>query len=159
MSLLELRRSRFPAWLAILALLAIFLAPPISQFLRAHHHVQAQPCPSNDVTLSLPDSVNTLSGHGQHPHHHTLPMPSSASMMGHDHMGEMGMDHAACGYCVLFTYLPVLVISGALHLAATRWRQHGRESRHHQAHFYHVWSLFPQPRAPPRLAHSLSRHD
>ncbi|WP_419715783.1 DUF2946 family protein, partial [Dickeya dianthicola] len=40
MSLFELRQRRTPAWLGILALVMIFLAPLVSQSLRANHHVQ-----------------------------------------------------------------------------------------------------------------------
>ncbi|WP_072035282.1 DUF2946 domain-containing protein [Dickeya fangzhongdai] len=141
MSLFELRQRRTPAWLGILALVMIFLAPPISQSLRASNHVQISPRPhhhSPSASLSMPE---------HHSHHATA---SSATPKGDmDEMG-MGMDHAACGYCVLLSHLPLLTLSGLLQPAAAVWSPRWQALLPVLSLFHDPRFLSPLPRAPPR---------
>ncbi|MCA6953911.1 DUF2946 domain-containing protein [Pectobacterium polaris] len=130
MLLSALRRRSFPAWVGIFAILTIFIAPVISQTLVLHgahaHENGANPHSStthstavvdttsaHDTTASTSHSASIaephhnhtgheMSGHNATQSHHS---PSSPSMM---------MDHAACGYCVLFSYTPALFATGSL---------------------------------------------
>ncbi|WP_248465755.1 DUF2946 domain-containing protein [Pectobacterium versatile] len=127
MLLSALRRRSFPAWVGIFAILTIFIAPVISQTLVLHeahaheegtsalgsttHSATAHTTSAHDTTASTRDSItephhnhtgHEMSGHHATQSHHS---PSSPSMM---------MDHAACGYCVLFSYTPALFATGSL---------------------------------------------
>ncbi|MER0061915.1 DUF2946 domain-containing protein [Pectobacterium polaris] len=124
MLLSALRRRSFPAWVGIFAILTIFIAPVISQTLvlhGAHAHENGTNPPSSaahttnahDTTASTSHSGSIAeprhnhTGHEMSRHHATQShhSPSSPSMM---------MDHAACGYCVLFSYTPALFATGSL---------------------------------------------
>ncbi|WP_174872149.1 DUF2946 domain-containing protein [Pectobacterium polaris] len=124
MLLSALRRRSFPAWVGIFAILTIFIAPVISQTLVLHgahtHENGANPHSSAAHTTSTHDTAASAShsgsivephhnhtGHQMSGHHATQShhSPSSPSMM---------MDHAACGYCVLFSYTPALFATGSL---------------------------------------------
>ncbi|RJL26413.1 DUF2946 domain-containing protein [Pectobacterium polaris] len=134
MLLSALRRRSFPAWVGIFAILTIFIAPVISQTLvlhGAHAHENGANTPSSTThsTAAHSTAVDTTSAHDttastshsgsiaepRHNHtghemsgHHATQShhsPSSPSMM---------MDHAACGYCVLFSYTPALFATGSL---------------------------------------------
>ncbi|MBN3069137.1 DUF2946 domain-containing protein [Pectobacterium brasiliense] len=128
MLLSALRRRSFPAWVGIFAILTIFIAPVISQTLvlhgahahengtnthssTAHTSTTAHTADAHDTTASTSHSGSIaephhnhtghqMSGHHAAQSHHS---PSSPSMM---------MDHAACGYCVLFSYTPALFATG-----------------------------------------------
>ncbi|UAY93646.1 DUF2946 domain-containing protein [Pectobacterium polaris] len=124
MLLSALRRRSFPAWVGIFAILTIFIAPVISQTLvlpgaHAHengtntHSSAAHTADAHDTTASTSHSASIAEPHHNHTghemsgHHATQShhSPSSPSMM---------MDHAACGYCVLFSYTPALFATGSL---------------------------------------------
>ncbi|QQG26967.1 DUF2946 domain-containing protein [Pectobacterium carotovorum] len=113
MLLSALRRRSFPAWVGIFAILTIFIAPVISQTLVLH---EPSAIAHNTISYSTASSSNSGSIADHHHNHtgHTMPehgvmashhSPSSPSMM---------MDHAACGYCVLFSYTPALFATGSL---------------------------------------------
>ncbi|WP_409159465.1 DUF2946 domain-containing protein [Pectobacterium sp. B2J-2] len=113
MLLSALRRRSFPAWGGIFAILTIFVAPVISQTLVLHehdhrfheqgHHEDGHPDKSATAPASHSGNIaeQPHTGHHATPSHHS---PSSSSMM---------MDHAACGYCVLFSYTPALFATGS----------------------------------------------
>ncbi|EJS94817.1 DUF2946 domain-containing protein [Pectobacterium wasabiae] len=123
MLLSALRRRSFPAWVGIFAILTIFIAPVISQTLvpRGHglyedgttaHSTTPHGRAGHDITAPVSNSGaiaeqhhshtgHSVSGHHITPSHHSS---SSPSMM---------MDHAACGYCVLFAYTPALFATGS----------------------------------------------
>ncbi|MCL6377636.1 DUF2946 domain-containing protein [Pectobacterium brasiliense] len=128
MLLSALRRRSFPAWVGIFAILTIFIAPVISQTLvlhGAHAHengtnthsstvhtsATAHTADAHDTTAStsysgsIAEPHHNHTGHQMSGHHATQShhSPSSPSMM---------MDHAACGYCVLFSYTPALFATG-----------------------------------------------
>ncbi|MCU1797313.1 DUF2946 domain-containing protein [Pectobacterium polaris] len=124
MLLSALRRRSFPAWVGIFAILTIFIAPVISQTLVLHgahahengtntHSSAAHTADAHDTTASTSHSASIAEPHHNHTghemsgHHATQShhSPSSPSMM---------MDHAACGYCVLFSYTPALFATGSL---------------------------------------------
>ncbi|WP_174865341.1 DUF2946 domain-containing protein [Pectobacterium polaris] len=124
MLLSALRRRSFPAWVGIFAILTIFIAPVISQTLVLHgahahengtntHNSAAHTADAHDTTASTSHSGSIAEPHHNHTghemsgHHATQShhSPSSPSMM---------MDHAACGYCVLFSYTPALFATGSL---------------------------------------------
>ncbi|MBI0437513.1 DUF2946 domain-containing protein [Dickeya dianthicola] len=141
MSLFELRQRRTPAWLGILALVMIFLAPLVSQSLRANHHVQ--------IALRLHHhSPSTSLSTPKHHHHHHHAMAASAMPKGD--MDEIGMDHAACGYCVLLSYLPLLTLSGLLQPIAAIWSPRWQALRPVFSLFSDPRFLSPLPRAPPQ---------
>ncbi|MEQ9844619.1 DUF2946 domain-containing protein [Pectobacterium brasiliense] len=124
MLLSALRRRSFPAWVGIFAILTIFIAPVISQTLVLHgahahengtnahsstahtadaHDHDTAASASHSGSIAEPHHNHTgqqMSGHHATQSHHS---PSSPSMM---------MDHAACGYCVLFSYTPALFATG-----------------------------------------------
>ncbi|MBN3082537.1 DUF2946 domain-containing protein [Pectobacterium polaris] len=128
MLLSALRRRSFPAWVGIFAILTIFIAPVISQTLvlyGAHAHENgththssttysptAHTADAHDTAASASHSGSIAEPHHNHTghqmsgHHATQShhSPSSPSMM---------MDHAACGYCVLFSYTPALFATGS----------------------------------------------
>ncbi|MZG23199.1 DUF2946 domain-containing protein [Dickeya dianthicola] len=139
MSLFELRQRRTPAWLGILALVMIFLAPLVSQSLRASHHVQ--------IALRLHHhSPSTSLSTPKHHNHHAM----AASAMPKGDMDEIGMDHAACGYCVLLSYLPLLTLSGLLQPIAAIWSPRWQALRPVFSLFSDPRFLSPLPRAPPQ---------
>lgn len=128
-------RGSIPAWLGIFALLAVFIAPPISQSLMRHEYTpaaHAQHSHSQTVTHHHPGS--DAEAHGAAMQH----MPSGAAD-----------EHAACGYCVLFSTVPLLTFThissvAALFLPAERQRVAFVGASLAQA------SYLPQrPRAPP----------
>ncbi|MEQ9943180.1 DUF2946 domain-containing protein [Pectobacterium aroidearum] len=114
MLLSALRRRSFPAWVGIFAILTIFVAPVISQtrvLYEREHNFHEHGHNDNSATAHASHNGNlaeqqhtghAMSGHHTTPSHHS---PSSPSMM---------MDHAACGYCVLFSYTPALFATGSL---------------------------------------------
>ncbi|GLR08515.1 DUF2946 domain-containing protein [Mixta theicola] len=77
-------RSRFPAWLALLAMLLLFIAPVISKSLMAQHG-HASPL----MTAHM--SAMTMAQPAKAERHHPVSM----------------MDDSACGYCVLLIHLPL----------------------------------------------------
>ncbi|MDR7343386.1 hypothetical protein J2X14_001798 [Pantoea alhagi] len=121
-------RSRFLAWLALLAMLLLFIAPVISKSLMAQHgyaspmmmaHMSAmvdQPlnaarsgCAAGVIRQHSPPAVGHAQ-HAEHPRHHTAVPDNAASSCAaphprHYHMSMM--DDSACGYCVLLIHLPL----------------------------------------------------
>ncbi|MGM3176134.1 DUF2946 domain-containing protein [Dickeya lacustris] len=144
MSLFELRQSRFAAWIGILALVAIFLAPPISQSLRTTHHVQT-PAYSDETRVA----AHSHKSSPEHPAHAFAAIEHVPQTVTHDHSSNMAMDHSACGYCLLLSYLPILVIVGALSPVAVSLRQYSCKGCVYRPVYDDIWHIFPEPRAPP----------
>ncbi|UPT55576.1 DUF2946 domain-containing protein [Dickeya zeae] len=143
MSLFELRQRRLPAWLGILAVVMIFLAPPISQSLRNRHHVQT-PSPTSLSAMA------PMSGHHEHHGMDTPPAYPAHSPITPMSHGEMGMeDHAACGYCVLLSHLPLLALSGTLQPAHAVWLSRWQKPCPLRSSPYLLRFLPPLARAPP----------
>ncbi|WP_333891769.1 DUF2946 domain-containing protein [Atlantibacter subterraneus] len=118
------------AWAALFAMLLILVAPLISISL---HNAR--------ITDAAPPS------HSQH--HHEMPMHDS--MAEHVHSPGLTMvDHAeACGYCVLLSHVPGILLL-ALALVYALLRHIGRVNYPAVAVVYpsQIW-LRPAPRAPP----------
>ncbi|KFX07896.1 hypothetical protein KP22_07320 [Pectobacterium betavasculorum] len=133
MLLSALRRRSFPAWVGIFAILTIFIAPVISQTRVLHEHGLYDDGTATNSAATTHRSTRAIAhdttAHADHngsiaephynptarvmPGHHATQLhhsPSSPSMM---------MDHAACGYCVLFSYTPALFATGSLNLILT----------------------------------------
>ncbi|MGD8165535.1 DUF2946 family protein [Pantoea sp. FN0307] len=120
-------RSRFPAWLALLAMLLLFVAPVISKSLMAQHgyislmmaHMSAmamsEPTEAEDASHDqgcAADSARQQSPPvAEHVHHHAATeiaaLPSFADVSHHRHYHMSMMDDSACGYCVLLIHLPL----------------------------------------------------
>ncbi|NKI74598.1 DUF2946 domain-containing protein [Dickeya sp. CFBP 2040] len=62
---------------------------------------------------------------------------------------KMGMDHAACGYCVLLSYLSLLALSGWLQPVPTAWLPRWLSMYSIFTLLYTPHFLSPLPRAPP----------
>lgn len=123
MSLIHLAvaRSRFPACLALLAMLLLFIAPVISKSLMAQHdHASMMMMMPVSATMDVPTADRAGHQHAcaPHPHspaathaHHPVAQPSAAAPSAnvtwpkHHHMSMM--DDSACGYCVLLIHLPL----------------------------------------------------
>ncbi|MCL2898587.1 DUF2946 domain-containing protein [Brenneria tiliae] len=133
-----LRRRRFPAWLAIFATLTIFIAPVISQTLAHHDRAISQTLSIATASAEHHHAGHQISGarHGQTP-------PSS-----HPQPVSM-MDHAACGYCVLFSYTPALADVGGIILALTPTLSRTRAIAFSSRIIPLTRFVSPAPRAPP----------
>ncbi|WP_312585585.1 DUF2946 domain-containing protein [Atlantibacter sp.] len=123
-------KTKRAAWVALFAMLLILVAPLIS--------------------VSLHNARASDAGPSSHsPHHHTMSMPGS--MAEHVHApGQSMVDHAeACGYCVLLSHVPGIVLV-ALALVYSLLQQVRRVNEPRRVDFYHspVW-IRPAPRAPP----------
>ncbi|HBT6275708.1 DUF2946 domain-containing protein [Klebsiella quasipneumoniae subsp. similipneumoniae] len=134
--------KRRAAWLALLAILLIVVAPLIS------------------VSLQK-DPMSAMPGM-----HHAMMMDSSPASMAMMHSTdgatptghELPLDHAeACGYCVLLAHVPGLIFALALFVAMLLRRIRLPASRPVLKHWRYFPWLYPETRAPPRLsAFSLS---
>ncbi|WP_072034320.1 DUF2946 domain-containing protein [Pectobacterium fontis] len=114
MLLSTLRRRSFPAWIGIFAILTIFIAPVISQTRVLHEHGATSSHTTASHSTAHPSSHH--SDLTEQPHHHTGHMMSGhhATQSHHSPTSpSMMMDHAACGYCVLFSYTPALFATGS----------------------------------------------
>ncbi|MBE5202835.1 DUF2946 domain-containing protein [Pectobacterium quasiaquaticum] len=128
MLLSALRRRSFPAWVGIFAILTIFIAPVISQtlvFNGAHTHEYGTN-PHNSATHNTTVYSTTVDATSAYDTAASIGHSGSISEPHHNHTGQemfghhatqshhspsspsMMMDHAACGYCVLFSYTPAL---------------------------------------------------
>lgn len=109
---MHLRPNRFAAWVGVLAILMLFIAPVISKSLArtAAHHTMA-----NGMVMA--DHDPTMSHHAMPMGDHDPVMPAHQSTMGGmsaaEHARMMAhhpmsmMDDNACGYCVLLAHLPL----------------------------------------------------
>ncbi|MDC9818332.1 DUF2946 domain-containing protein [Pectobacterium polonicum] len=129
MLLSALRRRSFPAWVGIFAILTIFIAPVISQTLEPREHGLYD----DGITTHSTTTHNSTTSHSRDVHDITVPASNNSDIaeQHHNHAGHtmsghhatqshhshsspsMMMDHAACGYCVLFAYTPALFATGS----------------------------------------------
>ncbi|AIX74985.1 MAG: DUF2946 domain-containing protein [Mixta calida] len=113
-------RSRLPAWLALLAMLLLFIAPVISKSLMAQrgygeammHHASGMmmmhgEMMMHDASGMMPHEDSALTQHDAQP---TPPSSAktqhAASSLPKHHPMSM-MDDSACGYCVLLIHLSI----------------------------------------------------
>ncbi|SPX54530.1 Protein of uncharacterised function (DUF2946) [Klebsiella pneumoniae] len=137
--------KRRAAWLALLAILLIVVAPLISVSLQKDP-MSAMPGMHHAMMMdSSSASMAQMPGHKMAMMHST----DGATHTGH----EMPLDHAeACGYCVLLAHVPGLL---------SRWRCSSpcscgafacRFPRPVLKHWHYFPWLYPETRAPPRLS-------
>ena len=105
------RHLRFPAWLGILAILMLFIAPVVSKSLVAEgaQHVMMygmvmsnMDMPESEMAGMDMSDHEASATHCQKPTCHSAPQDIAKMMMFGD------MSDAACGYCVLLVHLPML---------------------------------------------------
>lgn len=136
------RRHRLAAWLALLAMLMIFIAPVVSQSLAMAH------APGGDIVAAHTAAMS---------HHDAA---HAGSMSHHDQSDHDPVDHSdhgidQCGYCTLLTQLPALGgVAGAILndvLLDSGPARLGRYNRHVTK------AVFPTalPRAPPLASFNL----
>lgn len=129
-------RSRFSAWLALLAMLLLFIAPVISKSLMAQHgyaspmmmahmsammeqppdtvgSAQAANCVADGLRQHSPSAAGDAPPSHHHAQHHTA-VPDNAAAPASScnpppprHHHMSMMDDSACGYCVLLIHLPL----------------------------------------------------
>ncbi|WP_228864677.1 DUF2946 domain-containing protein [Xenorhabdus sp. PB30.3] len=93
LSLFHLSQRRTPAWIALLAILMLFIAPVVSKTLEHHRDgMKNEACHG----MPMPDMQNS--------HHQS----DSMNHHGVDHVHMGLMDDIACGYCQLLINLPLL---------------------------------------------------
>lgn len=128
------------AWLALFAMALIVVAPLIS--------VTLQKNAANNMPGMMHHEVPEMSGMMMH--HDMSQMPSHA--MNDDVPLTSHIDHAeACGYCVLLTHVPGLVLLAVLLVFGwLRQRVIRRFIRAEPLWLFTPWSR-PHTRAPPRL--------
>ncbi|WON76977.1 DUF2946 domain-containing protein [Serratia sp. UGAL515B_01] len=110
LSLFSLSRRKFPIYLALLAILILFVAPVISKSLE--HQRAGKPC-SAEITTTPPDKVamlNTMPDmeHGSHSSGNTCSTPHSLPHHLVVKPGSSPMEDIACGYCQLLIHLPLI---------------------------------------------------
>ncbi|MEQ5295488.1 DUF2946 domain-containing protein [Providencia rettgeri] len=107
---MHLRASirQFAAYLALLAVAMLFIAPLFSKSMRLMEHC---------VSPSSNSAVEHLSMADQSMHsHHSMPMPENCDVstpMNHmlmTGMGQSPMEDIACGYCQLLVHFPFLIL-------------------------------------------------
>ncbi|ART62724.1 DUF2946 domain-containing protein [Kushneria marisflavi] len=139
-------RCSLPAWLALAAMLVIFLAPVLSQTLaltheressnvssRSHDSASAMHAGHVMAMQNAHDTFKTIAGHHQQTH------PA-----GH-------IDLAQCGYCSLLAHTP-LILEPALMLPPGRAGPHDAPVMARlQGHARTPWFPNAQSRAPPRF--------
>lgn len=119
--------KRRAAWLALFAMALIIFAPLVS--------------------ISLQQSpMSAMPGM-----HHEMSMPMTSH---HSSAPEtMPIDHGeACGYCVLLTHVPGLILALCVLLCALLLRISTLSFPPVLAHWFEFPWLFPETRAPPQLS-------
>ncbi|WP_145600297.1 DUF2946 domain-containing protein [Yersinia frederiksenii] len=99
------QRRHYSAWLGIAAILMLFIAPVVSVSLALSYDQNPPSVILADATMD--DRAMEMAHHGGGETAHKGTQASHATQHGASHEGMM-QDHAACGYCVLLTHLPLL---------------------------------------------------
>ncbi|WP_145553184.1 DUF2946 domain-containing protein [Yersinia bercovieri] len=102
------RSRRYSAWLGIAAILMLFIAPVVSVSLALSYDQSRPAIAVADGAMEM--ASHHRSGPDDSPEaHHGAKTATTATSdeHGNRHDGMM-MNHAACGYCVLLTHLPLL---------------------------------------------------
>ncbi|MDN4629088.1 DUF2946 domain-containing protein [Erwinia sp. PsM31] len=112
LSLIKMRRSCLAAWLGLLAVMLLFIAPVISKSLVASPawHSIMMPGMAMDEAM-MADAA--MIGHAGMAHDDASAMPGESATVAEDNGRAKGgpplsvMDDSACGYCVLLAHLPL----------------------------------------------------
>ncbi len=146
------RHLRFPAWLGILAILMLFIAPVVSKSLvaeGAQHVMMSGMVMSN---MDMPESEmagmdmsdhEASATHCQKPTCHSAPQDIAKMMMFGD------MSDAACGYCVLLVHLPMLDLQAMPMLWSLDFASRAPPCKDIQRLIPSRFFTDSQPRAPP----------
>ncbi|MGP2467691.1 DUF2946 domain-containing protein [Yersinia sp. 2540 StPb PI] len=105
MSQILYQRRRFSAWLGIAAILMLFIAPVVSVSLALSY--EQKTISTMSVSAAKANCAMDMAHHADPQQSQTTAQHSNTAQAGGGHDGMM-MDHAACGYCVLLTHLPLL---------------------------------------------------
>ncbi|WP_428945086.1 DUF2946 family protein [Pantoea sp. FN060301] len=125
MSLIQIHNasSRFAAWLGLVAIMMLFIAPVISKSLASAHgdrfmvdmqHVMPVESESHHSNQDMSgDGAHPAPVAGQHSHADVGSMSAMPGMSAAEHARMMAhhpmsmMDDSACGYCVLLAHMPL----------------------------------------------------
>ncbi|MBS0056684.1 DUF2946 domain-containing protein [Yersinia sp. Marseille-Q3913] len=105
LSQLLYQRGRFFAWLGIAAILMLFIAPVVSVSLALFDEKNTPAMTMADCAMEMASHHNSGPDGSPETHHGAKTANSTEHKSRHD---SMMMGHAACGYCVLLTHLPLL---------------------------------------------------
>lgn len=90
-------RNRFAAWLGLLAILLLFIAPVISKSLAQARGINSMMMMHHGMAMDMSEMPDM--------HHDMAATPDAATKQEHHPMSMM--DDSACGYCVLLVHLPL----------------------------------------------------
>ncbi|WP_380184640.1 DUF2946 domain-containing protein [Kalamiella sp. sgz302252] len=118
LSLIKMRRSHLAAWLGLLAVILLFIAPVISKSLVASPAWHSMMMPGMAMDDMAAMNVDTALQAAMPEHQHAMAgdeaaMPEDQHAMSGGKMatpngaGISMMDDSACGYCVLLAHLPL----------------------------------------------------
>lgn len=170
MSLIQMHQapSRLAAWLALIALLLLFIAPVISKSLAGSPAGQTRGMlPERDAPAraSMTDMPDMTSGDARHQAMADMPASDCPGMDGDNaavhnagektHHARGLMDDSACGYCVLLAHLP-LDLTSLPPLWSALQAARAPTVALFQPIFPRAAASFFHPRAPPRSLRLLS---
>ncbi len=153
LSLFRLSQRRIPAFIALMAILMLFIAPVISKALEHHRKNGMNHC------IAMSDMQhNDNNGHQKIGHQQAVTLTHSMNHHGIDHIHMGFMDDIACGYCQLLINLPLLAGGFVSFVLLTLM-----VSRTPPAPLFSgttIWRFYgeSQPRAPPLIS-SLTRNN
>ena len=90
-------RNRLAAWLGLLAILLLFIAPVISKSLAQAHGSSSMMMMHHGMAMDMSEMPDM--------HHDMAATPTGGAKQAHHPMSMM--DDSACGYCVLLVHLPL----------------------------------------------------
>ena len=148
------RHLRFPAWLGILAILMLFIAPVISksQGIEGAQHTMMPGMVMSDMDMPEGEMAGMMMpDHHDSPEHcqklscQSAPKDIAKRMMFGD------MSDAACGYCVLLVHLPMLDLQAMPMLWSRAYSGRAPSRSVIQRLFPSLFFTDSQPRAPPHF--------
>lgn len=147
------RHLNFPAWLGIVAILMLFIAPVVSKSLVSagvlHSMMPGMSMPGMDMSSmdmsedEMPPAMERENDAHADSHHSMTPHDMGQGMMSGD------MSDAACGYCVLLVHLPLLHLLALTILWSSDIQSDAPPSSVFQHDIPCVFYCDSQPRAPP----------
>jgi len=147
------RRLHFPAWLGMVAILMLFIAPVVSKSLVAEgaQHVMMPGMMMSD--MDMPDSEMADMEMSEHPassmEHCQKSACKSAPQDAVKALLSGDMSDAACGYCVLLVHLPMLDLQAMPMLWSLDFSSRAPPRAVIQRLIPSLFFTDSQPRAPP----------
>ncbi|MBV6816868.1 DUF2946 domain-containing protein [Rahnella sp. PD12R] len=146
------RHRHFPAWLGIVAILMLFIAPVVSKS-RVAEGAQHMMMPGMVMSdMDMPDGemadmeLSDTETSGEHCH------PQACKTAQHDTGKGLlsgDMSDAACGYCVLLAHLPLLGLQAMPMLWSLELSSRAPPRSLKQRYVPSLFFTDSQPRAPP----------